>query len=106
MAGLGILLAWSWRGAEIKPLDLWRDGGNMLTLASDFFPPDFSDLSLYLKEMVVTIHIALWGTVLAVICSVPLGLMCAGNVSPIWLRHPVRRLMDASRAINEMVFAM
>jgi phosphonate transport system permease protein len=104
--GLGVLLVWSWMGAEIKPLDFFRDSGNMLTLAADFFPPDFSDLGLYFREMIVTIHIALWGTILAVICSVPLGLMCSDNLSPIWLRQPVRRLMDASRAINEMVFAM
>jgi phosphonate transport system permease protein len=32
--------------------------------------------------------------------------MAAENLSPIWLRQPVRRLMDALRAINEMVFAM
>jgi phosphonate transport system permease protein len=87
-------------------MDLWRDWGNMVTLAADFVPPDFSDLSLYLSEMVVTLHIALWGTILAVICSVPLGLMCSENVSPIWLRQIVRRIMDAARAINEMVFAM
>ncbi|MDR1312710.1 MAG: phosphonate ABC transporter, permease protein PhnE [Deltaproteobacteria bacterium] len=105
-AALAFVLAWSWRGAEIRPLDLFRDAGNMAALAADFFPPDFSDLKLYLEEMVVTLHIALWGTILAVVCSVPLGLMSSENVAPLWLRQPVRRLMDASRAINEMVFAM
>jgi phosphonate transport system permease protein len=100
------ILVWSFRGAEIRPLDLFSDAENMVTLAKDFFPPDFTDIKLYLKEMIVTLHIALWGTILAVICSVPLGLMSSDNVAPIWLRQPVRRLMDASRAINEMVFAM
>ncbi|MDR1035715.1 MAG: phosphonate ABC transporter, permease protein PhnE [Deltaproteobacteria bacterium] len=104
--GIAGVLAWSWRGAEIRPLDLFRDAGNMAELAADFFPPDFTDIRLYLKEMLVTLHIALWGTVLAVILSVPLGLMSSENVAPLWLRQPVRRLMDASRAINEMVFAM
>ncbi|MDR3135466.1 MAG: phosphonate ABC transporter, permease protein PhnE [Deltaproteobacteria bacterium] len=100
------ILAWSFRGAEIRPLDLVRDSRNMVILASDFFPPDFTDIKIYLREMVITLHIALWGTILAVICSVPLGLMSSENVSPMWLRQPVRRLMDATRAINEMVFAM
>ncbi|MDR1035638.1 MAG: phosphonate ABC transporter, permease protein PhnE [Deltaproteobacteria bacterium] len=105
-AALAFILCWSWRGAEIRPLDLVRYAGNMATLAADFFPPDFSDLGLYLEEMLVTLHIALWGTILAVVCSVPLGLMSSENVAPLWLRQPVRRLMDVSRAINEMVFAM
>ena len=63
------MLAWAWRGAEMKPMALVEQGGNILTLISDFFPPDF-------------------------------------NIAPWWICQPVRRLMDAARAINEMVFAM
>ena len=100
------LLAGSWRGADMRPLDLVRDAGNMVTYAADFFPPKFAQWPLYLTEMVVTIQIALWGTVLAVICAVPLGLMSSANITPAWVHQPVRRLMDAARAINEMVFAM
>jgi phosphonate transport system permease protein len=37
---------------------------------------------------------------------VPFGLLCSANVTPAWVHQPVRRLMDAFRAINEMVFAM
>jgi phosphonate transport system permease protein len=100
------VLSWAWRGAEIRPLDLVKDAGNMATYARDFFPPDFHDWRIYLHEMVVTLHIAIWGTVLAIIAAVPLGLMSANNVAPIWLYQPVRRFMDACRATNEMVFAM
>lgn len=104
-AGLGILI-WSWTGADIRPGTLIADAGNMATLASDFFPPDFTDWRLYVEEMLVTLHIALWGTLLAVICAVPLGVLSAENVVPWWICQPVRRLMDTCRAINEMVFAM
>jgi phosphonate transport system permease protein len=104
-AAIGVL-AWAWRGAEIRPFDLLRDSGNMGRYASDFFPPDFREWRIYLHEMVVTLHIALWGTLLAVIAAVPMGLLCASNVTPRWLHQPVRRVMDACRAINEMVFAM
>ena len=99
-------LGWAWKGAEIRPLDLIRDSGNIATYASDFFPPDFRDWRIYLREMVVTIHIAVWGTLLAVLAAVPLGLAASANVAPAWIHQPVRRLMDACRAINEMVFAL
>ena len=99
-------LAWSWRGAEMRPLDLIRDSSNMATYAKDFFPPNFYDWRLYLSEMLTTLHIAVWGTLLAVVLAVPMGLLCASNIVPAWLYQPVRRLMDACRAINEMVFAM
>jgi phosphonate transport system permease protein len=100
------LLIWSWEGAEMRPLDLFADAGNMASFMGEFFPPDFSDWRLYLQEMIVTIQIALWGTALAVVFAVPLGIMSSDNLVPWWVYQPVRRLMDAFRAINEMVFAM
>lgn len=99
-------LAWSWQGAEIAPLKIYTDAGNMVELGSDFFPPDFDELNYYLEEMLITLHIALWGTLFSIVLSVPFGLLCAENMVPAWVYQPMRRLMDASRAINEMVFAM
>jgi phosphonate transport system permease protein len=100
------MLAWSWQGAEMRPMALIADSGNMATLAGDFFPPDFTDWRIYVEEMIVTVHVAIWGTLLAVVCAVPFGLLCSSNITPMWIHQPVRRLMDAARAINEMVFAM
>ena len=107
--GLGLVLAIlvaSWRGAEVDPLLLVRDSGNIATMAADFWPPDFHDWRSYLRETVVTLEIALWGTVFAVLGAIPLGLLCATNIAPWWISQPARRLMDSCRAINEMVFAM
>ena len=105
-ATLFVLLIWAWEGADIRPLALVEDSANMATFARDFFPPNFRDWRVYLQEMVVTVHIALWGTVLAVFCAIPFGLLSAQNLVPAWVHQPIRRLMDACRAINEMVFAM
>jgi phosphonate transport system permease protein len=78
----------------------------MATYAKDFFPPDFKDWKLYVKEMLVTIQIAIWGTLLAIVFAVPFGLLSSSNIVKPWVYQPVRRLMDAFRAINEMVFAL
>jgi len=105
-AALFGVLAWAWQGAEVRPWDLIKHSDNMVTLGRDFFPPDFRDWRLYLQEMVVTVQIAIWGTLLAVIAAVPCGLLSACNVVPAWIYQPVRRVMDALRAVNEMVFAL
>ena len=105
-AAVLLLLAGSWRGADMRPLDLVRDSGNMATYAADFFPPKFGQWRFYIEEMIVTLQIAVWGTALAVVFAVPFGLLSSANIAPAWIRQPVRRLMDATRAINEMVFAM
>lgn len=112
---LPVMLAWavvlailigSWNGADMRPLDLWRDSGNMATYAADFFPPNFRDWKMYLSEMLVTVQIAVWGTFLAIVVAVPMSLLSSSNIVPPWIYLPVRRLMDACRAINEIVFAM
>jgi phosphonate transport system permease protein len=100
------LLAVSWKGADMRPAELWRDSGNMAKYAADFFPPNFSNWRIYLAEMIVTLQIAVWGTALAVVCSIPLGLLASGNLTPWWIHQPVRRVLDSFRAINEVVFAM
>jgi phosphonate transport system permease protein len=106
---LGVLisiLGLTSNGADIRPLALFKDAGNMVEYAKGFFPPNFHDWRDYLHEMIITLDIAIWGTALAIISAIPLGLLCAENISPAWVHVPIRRLMDAARAINEMVFAM
>ncbi|WP_085316674.1 phosphonate ABC transporter, permease protein PhnE [Derxia lacustris] len=100
------LLALSWKGADMRPADLFRDAGNMAEYARGFFPPDFGDWRGDLAELLVTFQIALWGTALAIVGAVPLGLLAAENIAPWWLHQPVRRVLDACRSINEMVFAL
>jgi phosphonate transport system permease protein len=52
------------------------------------------------------VQIALWGTVLAAILGAPFAILSSSNIAPWWIVQPVRRLMDACRAINEIVFAL
>ena len=74
-AVLLLLLAASWKGADMRPFELLRDAGNMATYAAEFFPPDFADWRMYAHEMLVTLQIALWGTALSVVAAVPLALL-------------------------------
>jgi phosphonate transport system permease protein len=100
------VLAWAWHGAEMDPLKLLRNSENMAAMASGFLDVRFTYWRSYVSEMLSTVQIALWGSLIAVVAAVPLGLMAAANVSPTWLRFPVRRLLDCLRAINEIVFAL
>lgn len=90
----------------MRPFELFRDSGNMKEYVTSFFPPNFSQWRFYAEEMLVTLQIALWGTVLAVLTAIPMSLLASSNIVPWWIYQPVRRILDACRAINEMVFAM
>lgn len=100
------VLVCSYRDLELNPLDLYRYRENMLSYASGFFSPEFSYWKVILRQMFVTLQIAVWGTLLAILFSIPFGLLSASNIVTASVYQPVRRLMDAARAINEMIFAM
>jgi len=101
------LLVWSWSPTEMfRAASLVTDWRNMAEFGQAFLSPYFREWESYLIDMVVTIQIAIWGTALAVVFGIPVSILCSSNVAPQWIVQPVRRLMDACRAINEIVFAL
>ena len=105
--GLALVMVWSFGPAEMyRFVNLFTDAGNMAEYAKGFLSPNFKDWDYYVEEMILTVQIALWGTVLSVIFGIPFALLSSNNIAPAWIVQPVRRLMDACRAINELVFAV
>lgn len=104
---LAFLLGISYHPSEIDqwPL-LFTDSGNMLIFIKDFLRPDVSDLGIFIRKMLETIYMAIWGTFLSVLFGFVFALLSSNNIAPAWVVFPARRLMDAARAINELVFAI
>jgi phosphonate transport system permease protein len=101
------LLAWAWTPSEMfRAGALITDWRNMAEFGSAFLRPNFHDWDYYLADMLVTVQIAIWGTALAVVFGIPFAILSAANICPQWIVQPARRLMDACRAINEIVFAL
>ncbi|MFW5871040.1 MAG: phosphonate ABC transporter, permease protein PhnE [Verrucomicrobiota bacterium] len=87
-----------------------------------YFPPEIAwpRIQGYLIALLETIAIAIWGTLLAVVFSVPAALLAAENTlrllvsgdgkRAIITRHAIvffmRRLLDACRGFNEFVMAL
>ena len=102
--GIAVLLAIGFSAAEIYKFPLlFSNSTNMQQFGRDFLRPDFTDWRLFIAQMWLTIQMALWGTSLAVLLAIPLGLLAARNVSPPWLQLPVRRLLDALRSVPDLV---
>lgn len=100
------LLYYSAIVSEIDLVELAEGGSTMGEYISRYFPPDFSDWSFYLADIVETIGMGIWGTLLAVIVAAPLSILASANLCPAWIVQPTRRILDAMRAINEIVFAL
>jgi phosphonate transport system permease protein len=107
LLALGVVLGLAARVIELRPLELARDVGNIGVFLRGYLQPSFANVGEYTWQCVVTVCIALWGTLLAIAIAVPLGLLGARNLAP----HPAvylvaRRVMDLLRAVNEFVFAL
>lgn len=104
--GVAVMLAVSFLPAEVwKARLLVERAGNMGEYLAGFARPDFTHWGLLVEEMTITIQIAVWGTILAVVMGVVFGLLSSRNLFPWWVVQPARRLMDLFRAINEFVIA-
>lgn len=118
--GVAVLLLISFGPAEISKFPmLFSEKSGMGSFISEFFSPfkfmssdwtpsDFTgrDWSLYIGKMWQTIQMALWGTFLAIIVAIPLGLLGSSNIAPAWIQQPVRRVLDLIRSIPDLVVAV
>lgn len=100
------VLIYAGQKSDLSFLELAQGSGNMAEYISRYFPPDFTDWRFYLSDILETIGMGVWGTLMAAIVAVPLSILAAENVAPFWVVFIIRRFMDAMRAINEIVFAL
>ncbi|MDV3353344.1 phosphonate ABC transporter, permease protein PhnE [Leptothoe sp. LEGE 181152] len=100
------VLIYAAQKSDISLIELAEGTGNMAEYISRYFPPDFTDWKFYLSDILETIGMGIWGTLMAAIIAVPLAVMASENVAPLWMVFIIRRFLDAMRAINEVVFAL
>ncbi|MEL6471615.1 MAG: phosphonate ABC transporter, permease protein PhnE [Cyanobacteria bacterium J06623_4] len=106
LIGAIAVLIYSAQVSDISVVELFQGSGTMAEYVSRYFPPDFSDWKFYLADIIETVGMGIWGTLLAAIVAAPLSILASENLCPVWLVQPTRRIMDAMRAINEVVFAL
>jgi phosphonate transport system permease protein len=81
------------------PTKLWDIGVKM------FAPPSWDYIGRAFEGMIASIQIAWIGTIIGAIFSLPLGMLGAKNVSGWFGSSAIRQLLNAIRAIPELVLA-
>ena len=92
----------------------WMNRPAMLALSHAFttfgrmLPPELPEDAIAQLPRLFgeTLEIALGGTCIGVIAAVPLGLLASRNLTPVWIALPVRRFLEALRAIPEVVWGL
>ncbi len=93
---------------EINFISLFSNSLNYFTdILSRMLPPDFSDFNSLIFSMIETIEIAILGTFIAIVLSIPLALLSARNIAPnIFIFFIARTITVFFRAIPEFIIAM
>ncbi|MEL6856554.1 MAG: ABC transporter permease subunit, partial [Cyanobacteria bacterium J06607_13] len=129
------VLLYAGRVSDLSFGELFQGSGTMAEYVSRYFPPDFSNAGFpriradkcprldipfsllgstmlcfptqgYLFDIMETVAMGIWGTLMAAVVAVPLSVVAAENIAPLPMVFVVRRFLDAMRAINEIVFAL
>ncbi len=100
------ILIYAGRLSDLDFVELFQGSGTMAEYIARYFPPDFSNWRSYFQDTLETVAMGIWGTLLSAILAVPLSILASNNICPAWIVFPMRRILDAMRAINEVVFAL
>lgn len=101
------LLVASARTARVNLLQFWQRLPTVGEWLSRLFPPDFSELPIFLEAIWETLAIAIVGTGCAIIAAIPLALLVARNITPVkGLATPLRGLLNLLRGIDTAIFAL
>ena len=93
---------------EINFIDIFSDSFRYFSdILFRMLPPDFSNFKQLIYSMIETIEIAILGTFIAIVLSIPLALLSAKNIAPnIVVFFIARTITVFFRAIPEFIIAM
>lgn len=104
--GLLLLVAWAVYRSEFDLAALVHSGPRFTEFFTRLVPPNWSVATLVLNSTLETLVIALAGTALAVVISLPLGFLAASNVCPAWVAQPIKFFLGFLRSIPLIVVAI
>lgn len=101
-----VVLAWAAWDTGADPMRLVRGLPFIVDIVRRMLPPDLSVLAPAIKGAVVTIEIALLGTVAAALLALPLGFLSARNVAAPPVFYPARIVLNFFRSVDTLVYAL
>jgi phosphonate transport system permease protein len=104
-----LVVAWAWDGTKVSLGELITSAPNMWDLITRMFPPKwefFTNYDRVIAPTIVTMQLAVTGTVLAVILAFPISFLAARNLSHPVLYQSVRVVLNVIRSIPELVWAL
>ena len=111
LGGVLVLLCALWLTAPLVEVDFVRligSLGRMVGFAGQMFvTPDWGYVPQLLAKMLETIEMTILGTAIAIVISLPMGILAARNATPhIVVYRVTRDVLSLMRALPELVWAL
>lgn len=80
--------------------------GNGATFLGRMFPPNIAQADSLTKGLTESLEIALLASCLGILISLPIGLLAARNLMPVWATWPSRALIALCRTFHPVIVAI
>jgi phosphonate transport system permease protein len=80
--------------------------GNGARFIGRMLPPNFERWEILLKGLTESIEIAILASVLGILLSLPIGLLAARNLMPVWITWPARMVIALCRSFHPVIVAI
>jgi len=101
-----VVVGWTVWDTGADPMRLVRGMPWIADFLRRMLPPDLAVLPAAVKGAVLTVEIALLGTVTAAVLALPLGFLSARNVAPPPVFYPARTVLNLFRSVDTLVYAL
>ncbi|MGG3890811.1 phosphonate ABC transporter, permease protein PhnE [Metabacillus fastidiosus] len=105
---LAFILIWTANDLELSVSTFIGGIPSLLHLIGKMLPPDFSVFGGLIRPMIVTLEVALWGTLIAIVVSTVLAMGAAKNLfGSIRIVYYVSRfILNTLRSIPDLIWAL
>ncbi|MEM9467562.1 MAG: phosphonate ABC transporter, permease protein PhnE [Actinomycetota bacterium] len=105
---IAVFFVWGVSGLDISIDRLRSAPGDAWNITRQMWPPDFATVidRGVIGKIFESVYIAWVGTLIGAAISLPLAFLASNNITPAFIRLPVRQLFNVIRAVPELIIAM
>ena len=104
LLGLGV---WAYDGIGVQPSYVLSAHTQAIDIFQRGWPPDVGYVREIAMPLLMTVHMALLGTALAIVLSVPVALLAAENITPTRATMVLGQLITTvSRSVSSIIWAL
>lgn len=97
---------WAWQGLNVQLADLQNSIPHTIDFIGRLFPPDLRILDVAVIKLIETVQMSLWGTTIGAILSLPIAILSASNLAPLWVQIFANGLQNVIRSIPSLVLGL